>query len=118
MIDAKPCCVWVVEFTYGVVGGSRKKLYITEPNMSGADVAQIVLGSHPNTFFTLYNVDAGILTIPEKMGSGDILYQPDNTRITQDGDVIVPVTEDEPGFDDTGAQIIVFKPPSLTGELG
>lgn len=117
MIDPKSCCVWVVEFTKGVIEGHRKKIYMTAIECEAIDVAQIVLGHHPNTEFTVYNVDAGILTIPEKMASGDILYQPSNIRVNQHGQYGgVTSFDDEPGFDDVGSQIIMFKPPSLMEE--
>lgn len=114
----RPCCVWVVEFTKGVIKGCRKKLYITSTDMTVIDVIRMVRVAHPSTEFVVYNVDAGILIIPEKMTSGDILYQLNNVRINQDGDMVVEELDDEPGFDDTDSQIITVKPPNVAGELG
>jgi hypothetical protein len=109
----RPCCVWIVEFTEGVDEGHRKKAYLTALDVTTLDVVRIVAGHHPGAKFTVYNVDAGVLTLPEAMQSGDCLYTPNATRADQSGNITVPEVNDEEGFDDSDSQIITFKPPSM-----
>lgn len=112
MTDSSPVYVWIVEFTEGVVEDQRRKLFVTDiPAAQG--VASMVLRSFPMTSFTVYGVDAAMMTFPTQPPPADFIYQSTNVRVDQEGQEIVPEINDEEGFDDTDSERITFKPPGV-----
>ena len=110
MIEYKPCNAWIVEFSYGMQKGHRKKLYLTAVDLPPTAVVELVKNQHPGTQFTVHNVDAAILTFPETMHPNDFTYQPDGRCLNELGHIMLvgEVTPQEEG------QTITFKPPTFT----
>ena len=117
MIQAKPCCAWIVEFTAGVVDAHKKKILLTAVDVEAARVKQIIDNHWPNTSYTFYNVDSAIITLPDGLMRTDFVYQPDGRALDQDGKLQNPADlSPEPVFydEDEDVNVIIIKPPEGT----
>ena len=77
----KHCACWIIEFD-----GGNRKLLITSPEVTLQEAIVIIKNYHPaGASFMLHTIDAGYLTLPDKMQSDDNTYSGDGRRVDHNG---------------------------------